>query len=142
MRHRKISGKLSRTTAHRKALLSNLVKSLIAHERIFTTLPKAKIASSWADRMVSLAKQKNLSSERQAVSFLTDRTLVKKLFKEIGPRFQDRQGGYTRVIRLDRRPGDRAYMAALEWVVRPVLPAPEQSAPAAKAKKVLEESKA
>lgn len=118
MRHRKLSGKLSRTTAHRKSLLMNLVRSLLEHERICTTLPKARVASSYADRMITLAKRKDLSSERKAVDFLTDRTVVKKLFKEIGPRFQDRNGGYTRVIRLGRRPGDRAFMAILELVNR------------------------
>jgi large subunit ribosomal protein L17 len=118
MRHRKLSSKLSRTTAHRKALLMNLVRSLLEHERICTTLPKARVASSYADRMITLAKKKDLSSERKAVDFLTDRAVVKKLFKEIGPRFQDRKGGYTRVIRLGRRAGDKAFMAILELVSR------------------------
>ena len=116
MRHRKLSKRLSRPTAHRKALVSNLVKSLFEYERICTTLPKAKVASSFADRMITLAKKKDLAAIRKAISFLGDKDLVKKLFKEIGPRFQDRKGGYTRVIRLDRRPGDRAFMAVLELV--------------------------
>jgi len=118
MRHRKLSSKLSRKTAHRKSLLMNLVRSLLEHERICTTLPKARVASSYADRMITLAKKKDLSSERKAVDFLTDRSVVKKLFKEIGPRFQDRKGGYTRVIRLGRRAGDKAFMAILELVNR------------------------
>ncbi len=144
MRHRKLSKRLSLSTAHRQALISNMVKSLIQYERITTTLPRAKVIATWAERMITLAKRQDLWSQRQAVAFLTDRELVKKLFREIGPRFKDRQGGYTRVIRLDRRPGDRAYTAILEWVSRPA-PAPEvapEEAKKTKGKKLLAESKA
>ena len=142
MRHRKMSGKLSRPTAHRRALLMNLVKGLFERERITTTLPKARVASSFAERMITLAKRKDLSAQRQAVRFLVDRGIVRKLFKEIGPRFQDRQGGYTRVIRLGRRMGDRAYMAILELVSRAPEVVPVESKQEAKSKKKLEEAKA
>lgn len=143
MRHREISGRLSRATAPRIALLRNLVKSLFLHERIQTTLPKAKVASSFAERMITLAKKKDLASQRRAARFLVDLGIVKKLFKEIGPRFLDRQGGYTRVIRLGRRPGDRAFMAILELVNRSVVVKPEEGKEEkAKSKKELAEAKA
>lgn len=144
MRHRKVTKRISLPTAHRRALLANLVKSLIQHERIRTTLLKAKVASSFADKMITLAKRKDLPAVRQAVSFLTDKTIVKKLFKEIGPRFQNRPGGYTRVIRLDRRPGDRAFMAILELVdrVQPVIEDETKPEKEKKKKARLEEAKA
>ena len=143
MRHRKLSKKLSRPTAPRRALLSNLVKSLFEHERITTTLPKAKVASGVAERMITLAKAKNLASQRRAVRFLGHPGIVKKLFKDIGPRFLDRQGGYTRVIRLGRRPGDRAFMAILELVHKSEATlSKEESKKEAKSKKKVEEAKA
>ena len=142
MRHRKLSKKLSRPTAHRKALLSNLVKSLFEHERITTTLPKAKVASGVAERMITLAKVKNLASQKRAVSFLGHPGIVKKLFKEIGPRFLDRQGGYTRVIRLGRRPGDRAFMAILELVNKAEIPISKEPVKETKGKKKAEVAKA
>ena len=116
MRHRKRSQTLSRPTAHRRALLMNLVRSLFLHERISTTVSKAKAASSVADRMITLAKKKDVASQRRAFSFFSDRTIVRRLFKDIGPRYQDRKGGYTRVVKLGRRFGDRAFMAILELV--------------------------
>jgi len=142
MRHRKLSKRLSRPTAHRKALLSNLVKSLFEHERITTTLPKAKVASGVAERMITLAKVKNLASQKRAVSFLGHPEIVKKLFKEIGPRFLDRQGGYTRVIRLGRRPGDRAFMAILELVSKAEIPISKEPVKETKGKKKAEVAKA
>ena len=142
MRHRKLSKRLSRPTAHRKALLSNLVKSLFEHERITTTLPKAKVASGVAERMITLAKVKNLASQKRAVSFLGHPGIVKKLFKEIGPRFLDRQGGYTRVIRLGRRPGDRAFMAILELVSKAEIPISKEPVKETKGKKKAEVAKA
>jgi large subunit ribosomal protein L17 len=142
MRHRKLSKKLSRPTAHRRALLSNLVKSLFEHERITTTLPKAKVASGVAERMITLAKVKNLASQKRAVSFLGHPGIVKKLFKEIGPRFLDRQGGYTRVIRLGRRPGDRAFMAILELVNKAEISTSKEPIKETKGKKKAEVAKA
>lgn len=146
MRHQKLSKRLSRSTAPRRALLSNLVKSLFVHERIQTTLPKAKVASSFAERLITLAKRKDLASQRRAARFLVDVGVVKKLFRDIGPRFLDRQGGYTRVIRLGRRPGDRAYMAILELVNRSEPPKPQEGNEGkeekAKGKKELAEAKA
>ncbi|MBI1884001.1 MAG: 50S ribosomal protein L17 [Chlamydiae bacterium] len=141
MRHQKLSKRLSLPTKHRRALLANLVKNLFRHERIQTTLLRAKVASRFADRMITLAKRKDLHAERQAARFLTDRGIVKRLFKEIGPRFQARHGGYTRVIRLDRRVGDRAFMALLELVDHTFQP-PAQPSKEARKKEKLEEAKA
>ncbi|MBI1871280.1 MAG: 50S ribosomal protein L17 [Chlamydiae bacterium] len=142
MRHRKLSTKLSRPTAHRQAMLSNMVKSLFQYSRIQTTLPKARVASSLADKMITLAKKKDLSAERRAAQFLVDRSVIKRLFREIGPRFEGRNGGYTRVIRLGRRPGDRASMAILELTdyVPPV--SSSMTGEEAKGKNKLEEAKA
>ncbi|NQU09913.1 50S ribosomal protein L17 [bacterium] len=115
MRHRKATAKLGMKPAHRRATLVNLVGSLIQHHRITTTVARAKESRRWADRMVTLAKKGTLAHRRQALAFLRQKPLVKKLFAEIGPRHADRQGGYTRIIRVGRRRGDAAEMAILEW---------------------------
>ncbi len=117
MRHRKGYRKLRRDSAHRMALLRNLVTSLIEHERIITTVAKAKEARKFADWMVNIAKQDSLTNRRKAHSFLFKKDAVWKLFEVIAPRFQDRNGGYTRIIRLpQRRKGDGAELAILEFV--------------------------
>lgn len=114
MRHRVNTRKLNRSSSHRKALLANLVSSLVLDDRIETTLTKAKAAARLADRMVTLAKKNTLASRRRAVSILRRREAVKKLFDEIGPRFTERQGGYTRVLKLASfRRGDGARTALL-----------------------------
>ncbi len=118
MRHGNKVRKLGRTKAHRDALLRNLVRALIVHERIQTTLPKAKEAGRLAERMIGYARSNTLAARRQAARLLDDKTLLKKLFDEVGPRFADRTGGYTRVYRLGPRGGDAAEMALLELVVR------------------------
>ena len=120
MRHRKLSKTLSRPTAPRKALIRNLVRELLIHERISTTLAKARVTRSFAERIITLGRRKDLSSQRKAFDFLGDKSLVKRLFKDIGPRFQNRQGGYTRVIKLGNRSGDQASMALIELVDRVV----------------------
>ena len=117
MRHRKRGRKLNRTASHRKALLRNLTVSLFEHERITTTITKAKEAAPVAERMITLAKRGALAHRRRAMAFLQDRWIVKKLFDDIGPRYQDRPGGYTRVLRLSQwRLGDGAQKALLELV--------------------------
>lgn len=117
MRHRKKTLKLNRTSAHRKALLSNLVSSLIREEKLVTTLPKAKAAQPLAERMVTLSKRDTLAAHRRAVKFLRDKKVVKKLFSEIGPRFPERAGGYTRILRIaSARRGDGAGLAQLAFV--------------------------
>ena len=113
MRHRKKTDKLGRKTPHRTATLSNLVASVLEHERITTTLRLAKSARRSTDRMISLAKRNTLHTRRQAISFLrptgtTRKLLVRKLFEELGPRYAERPGGYVRVVKLPPRRGDNA----------------------------------
>lgn len=117
MRHNVDGRKLGRTSSHRKALYRNLVKALIAHERIRTTTPKAKEARRLAERCITFAKRGDLSARRHVASILNDKAAVKKLFDEIGPRYADRPGGYTRVLKLGGvRRGDNAELAILELV--------------------------
>jgi len=120
MRHRVKTKKLSRSTSHRRALARNLACSLIEHERIETTLVKAKAHRSYVEKLVSLARKKNLHNYRRALAILgNQRDAVKKLFDVLGPRFQDRPGGYTRILRLAKpRLGDKADRAIFEFVVR------------------------
>ena len=108
MRHLNRGRKLSRTSAHRKALFRNLVLSLIQHERIKTTDAKAKELRRYADKMVTLGKRGDLAARRLAFAFMQSRDAVKKLFDEIAPRFTDRPGGYTRVVKFGVRRGDAA----------------------------------
>jgi large subunit ribosomal protein L17 len=116
MRH-KVSGfKLKRNIASRRALLRGLVTSVIEHERIITTVPKAKAAKPIVEQMITLAKQDTLHARRQAAQFLETPASVKKLFDKLGARFGQRQGGYTRVVRLGWRKGDGAEQAMLELV--------------------------
>jgi large subunit ribosomal protein L17 len=116
MRHLKQGRKLGRTTAHRKALLRNLATALLEHERIITTEPKAKELRRVADKLVTLGKRGNLHARRQALQVVQSNAVVQKLFNEIAPRFAERQGGYTRILRLGYRPGDAAAMAVIELV--------------------------
>jgi large subunit ribosomal protein L17 len=115
MRHLNQGRKLNRTGSHRKALFRNMVLSLIRHGRITTTDAKAKELRRFADRMVSLGKQGDLSARRMAFAFMQSRDAVKKLFDEIAPRFKDRPGGYTRVVKFERRRGDAAPMSVIEF---------------------------
>jgi large subunit ribosomal protein L17 len=119
MRHLKQGRKLGRTTAHRKALLRNLATALLEHERIITTEPKAKELRRVADKLVTLGKRGNLHARRQALQVVQSNAVVRKLFDEIAPRFAERQGGYTRILRLGYRPGDAAAMAVIELVDTP-----------------------
>ncbi len=116
MRHLKQGRKLGRTSAHRKALLRNLATALLEHERILTTEPKAKELRRIADKLVTLGKRGNLHARRQALQVVQSNAVVQKLFNEIAPRFAERQGGYTRILRLGYRPGDAAAMAVIELV--------------------------
>ena len=116
MRHRRGGYKLQRDPAARRALFRGLVTSVIEHERIITTVAKAKAARPLVDKMVTLAKQDTLHSRRRAAAFLNTPASVKKLFDEIGARFGQREGGYTRVVRLGPRKGDGAEQAMLELV--------------------------
>jgi len=116
MRHRKNTVKLGRTTAHRDAMLSNQVCSLIEHQRIKTTLAKAKALRPLAEKMVTLGKRGDLHARRLAAGTLGQKDAVKKLFAEIAPRAASRKGGYTRIIKLGPRASDSAPMAYIEWV--------------------------
>ena len=116
MRHQVKKGYLRRNTAHRRALLRNLVTSFLERERIRTTLAKARQARPIAEKMITLAKRNTLHTRRQALAYMTKESAVKKLFDEIGPRFAERPGGYTRIVKLDRRSGDGASMAMLELI--------------------------
>lgn len=116
MRHQKKRIKLGRTAEHRKALLANQVCSLIEHERIKTTLAKAKAVRPLAERMVTLGKNGSLHARRTALAVLRQKDAVKKLFDNIAPRSADRLGGYTRIVKLGPRKSDSALIAFIEWV--------------------------
>ena len=118
MRHRRAGRKLNRTASHRRALFANMSAALIKHEQIVTTLPKAKELRRFADRLITLAKRGNLHSRRLAVARVRDEVMVKKLFDILGPRYKERSGGYTRVLRAGYRYGDSAPMAVIEFVDR------------------------
>ena len=118
MRHRRGGRKLNRTASHRRALFANMAAALIKHEQIVTTLPKAKEMRRVADRLITLAKRGDLNSRRLAVSRVRDEAMVKKLFDVLGPRYAERNGGYTRVLKAGFRYGDSAPMAVLELVDR------------------------
>ena len=116
MRHRKSGRKLGRTSEHRKAMMRNMVTSLFEHERIVTTVPKAKEARKVADKMITLAKRGDLHARRLAARKISDREVLGKLFDDLGPRFAERPGGYTRILKLGSRRGDAAEMALIELV--------------------------
>ena len=127
MRHQKKTVKLGRTAEHRKALLANQVCSLIEHSRIKTTLAKAKAVRPFAEKMLTLGKRGSLHDRRNAISYLHQPKMVKKLFEEIAPRSANRSGGYTRIIKLGARLSDSAQMAYIEWV--DLAPAADDLAP-------------
>ena len=116
MRHQKKTIKLGRTAEHRKALLANQVCSLIEHQRIKTTLAKAKAVRPLAERMVTLGKKGSIHARRTALATLRQKRAVKKLFDDIAPRSAERNGGYTRIVKLGQRKSDSAAMAFIEWV--------------------------
>jgi large subunit ribosomal protein L17 len=118
MRHMKSGRKLNRTQSHRKALFANMATSLIKHEQIVTTLPKAKELRRVTDKLITMGKKGDLHSRRRAASQLRDERMAKKLFDELGPRYKDRPGGYTRVLKAGFRQGDCAPMAVIELVDR------------------------
>ncbi len=116
MRHRVAGRKLSRDTGHRLAMYRNLVTDLLRYGKIVTTEAKAKEARSLAENVITLGKKGNLHARRQALSFVSDKRVVKKVFDELAPRYADRQGGYTRLVRLGPRLGDGAPLVQLELV--------------------------
>jgi len=116
MRHRLANKKLRRNSAQRKALLRSLVTSFLEKERINTTLSKAKAVRPVAEKMITLAKKNSLHTRRKALRFVYKKDVVKKLFEDIGPRFTERPGGYTRIIKTGQRAGDGAQLAIIELV--------------------------
>ena len=129
MRHRHSGRKLGRTSAHRKALLKNLAAALIKHEQIETTLAKAKELSPYTEKLVTLGKRGDLHARRQAFARLRDDAMVRKLFDVLAPRYGDRHGGYTRVLKAGFRYGDAAAMAIVEFVDRDVSAKGQDSGP-------------
>jgi len=131
MRHRNGLRKLNRTSEHRAAMLRNMSVSLIQHEAIKTTVPKAKELRRVVEPLITLAKEATVANRRLAFARLRDRDAVTKLFNELGPRFQTRPGGYTRILKMGFRVGDNAPMAFVELVDRPDVEAAEAPAAAA-----------
>ncbi len=119
MRHRKSGRHLNRNSSHRKAMFSNMTNSLFEHEIIKTTLPKAKELRRVAEPLITMAKEDSVSRRRLAFARLRDKAAVGKLFNELGPRYKERPGGYTRIMKCGYRPGDSAPMAYIELVDRP-----------------------
>ena len=120
MRHGKVHRKLNRTAEHRKAMFANMCAALIKHEQIVTTLPKAKELRPIVEKLVTLGKRGDLHARRQAISQMRDEAMAKKLFEVLGPRYKDRNGGYTRIIKAGFRHGDSAPVAVIEFVDRDV----------------------
>jgi large subunit ribosomal protein L17 len=145
MRHLKRTAKLGRTGEHRNAMLANLVCSLIKHKRVTTTLAKAKAARSVAEKLVTLGKSGTIHDRRLAVSRLHQEDSVKILFNEIAPAQKDRNGGYTRIVKMNQRQGDSSQLAILEWVDLPTVTetaAEEKPAEEAKPEEKTKEAKA
>src|SRR5208282_2055077 len=142
MRHRNSGRQLSRNASHRHALLRNMATSLLRHETIRTTVPKAKELRRVVEPLITLAKIDSLAKRRLAYSRLRDVSVVEKLFVDLGPRFKARAGGYTRILKMEPRPGDSADMALMELVDAPVVPAAKtEDTKAAKAPKAPKKSK-
>lgn len=121
MRHRKSGRKFNRNSSHRKAMYRNMTASLVEHELIKTTLPKAKELRRVAEPLITLAKQDSVANRRQAFARLRNDEAVTKLFEELGPRFEERPGGYLRVLKCGLRAGDNAPMAYVEVIGRPMV---------------------
>ncbi len=116
MRHKKVNAKLNRTAGHRKALYSNVATSLFEHKQVKTTIAKAKAVRKTVDRIITFAKRGSLADRRQVLKTIHDKRVVKDLFDDIAPTYKERDGGYTRIIKLGRRKGDGAEIALLELV--------------------------
>ena len=141
MRHGNAHRKLNRTAEHRKAMFANMCAALIKHEQITTTLPKAKELRPVVEKLITLGKRGDLHARRQAISQIRDVAMVKKLFDVLGPRYKERDGGYTRVLKAGFRHGDNAAVAVIEFVDRDVEARGKDSGPVQE-KKVDEEATA
>jgi large subunit ribosomal protein L17 len=133
MRHGNAHRKLNRTAEHRRAMFANMAAALIKHEQIITTLPKAKDLRPIVEKLVTLGKRGGLHARRQAIAEIRDVAMVKKLFEVIGPRYAERSGGYTRVVKAGYRYGDSAPVAVIEFVDRDVEAKGKDSGPTADA---------
>jgi large subunit ribosomal protein L17 len=140
MKHRIVGRRLDRTTEHRTAMLKNMATSLFRHERIVTTTPKAKELKRFSEKLITLAKKASPHARRQANVEIRDVEVLNKLFATLGPRFAERAGGYTRIVRVGRRAGDNAEMAVIELVERTQAAASEETP--AKGKKAKKTEKA
>lgn len=127
MRHNKAGRRLGRTTSHRVAMFRNMVTSFLDHGRITTTDAKAKELRSIAEKMITLGKRGDLHALRQAASYIREKSVVTKLFNDIAPQYADRQGGYTRIVKLGLRPGDNASLSMIELVTEPCSPKTKKS---------------
>lgn len=126
MRHRYSGRKLNRTGSHRRAMFRNMTNSLLEHELVKTTLPKAKELRGYAEPIITLGKEDSVANRRLAFSRLRSKSVVGKLFNELGPRYQDRPGGYLRILKCGNRAGDNAPMAYVELVDRPQVAAEDE----------------
>jgi large subunit ribosomal protein L17 len=133
MRHNKAGRRLGRTTSHRTAMFRNMVTSFLLHEKITTTDAKAKELRSVAEKMITLGKRGDLHAMRQAAAYIRDKKVVTKLFAAIAPRYKERAGGYTRIVKLGARPGDNAPLSMIELVEEELATKPVKRAPAKKA---------
>ena len=141
MRHNKSGRRLGRTTSHRVAMFRNMITSFLNHERITTTDAKAKELRSIADKMITLGKRGDLHAMRLAASYIREKSIVTKLFTTIGPRFADRPGGYTRIIKLGLRPGDNAQLSMIELVEAEFTPKTKKAVAPAKTQAVKKAAK-
>ena len=141
MRHRKKGKKFNRNKDHRRALFRNLVSALLKYESIRTTEAKAKEISRLAEKIISFAKLGTLSARREAAKLITDKKLLTKVFNVLGPRFKSRKGGYTRIYKLNTRPGDNAPIVLLELVEKTEKEKPKKKKPKTEEKKVKEKEK-
>lgn len=128
MRHNKAGRRLGRTTSHRIAMFRNMVTSLLNHERVITTDAKAKEIRSIAEKMITLGKRGDLHAMRQAAAYVREKSVVTKLFSTLAPRYKDRQGGYTRIIKLGQRLGDAAPLSVIELVEEEITPKANKAA--------------
>ncbi|MFQ5736054.1 MAG: 50S ribosomal protein L17 [Thermodesulfobacteriota bacterium] len=138
MRHNRDEKRFDRTSSHLKAMMSNMTNDLLAEGRIKTTTPKAKLLRRYAEKMITLGKNGSVAARRRAMAFMRSKTTVTRLFVDIAPRFKDRNGGYTRILKIGHRPGDNAPMALIELVEETVTPVeakpkPKKKTPAKKA---------
>ena len=138
MRHRKSGIKLNRTTSHRNAMFRNMVTSLFKYDRIKTTDAKAKELRRWADDLITLAKRGDLHARRQAMAIIREKNVVQKLFESAGQRYGERSGGYTRIIKLGKRPGDAADVSIIELITGETIEKKKKSKPKSEKKKPAE----